>query len=138
MGIREEVYYDGGPYVWDLILGILVGFTIILIPFTVGAIVRALWVRYRITNRRVSVTGGWFGRQRSDVVYSEMVSIVSVPRGWGGWGDMVITLKNGNRLEMRSVPNFREAVAYIEQRMADKAKKAEDTTAKKEDATVVA
>jgi nitrogen fixation protein len=123
MGIREEVYYDGSPHIGDLILGILAGFTIILIPFTVGAIVRALWLRYRITNRRVSVTGGWFGRERSDVVYSEMVSIVSVPRGFGGWGDMVITLKNGNRLEMRSVPKFREAVAYIEQRIADKSKK---------------
>lgn len=123
MGIREEVYYDGGPHVGDLILGILAGFTLLLIPFTVGAIVRALWLRYRITNRRVSVTGGWFGRDRSDVVYSEMVAIKSVPRGWGAWGDMVITLKNGNQLEMRSVPNFREAVAYIEQRVADKTKK---------------
>ncbi|MCS6813082.1 MAG: PH domain-containing protein [Cyanobacteria bacterium] len=124
MGIREEVYYDGGPHVGDLILGILAGFTLILIPFTVGAIVRALWLRYRITNRRVSVTGGWLGRSRSDVVYSEIVTIKSVPRGWGAWGDMVITLKNGNQLEMRSVPNFREVVAYIEQRVADKAKKA--------------
>ncbi len=123
MGIREDVYYDGGPHVGDLILGILTGLTLILIPFTVGAIVRALWLRYRITNRRVSVTGGWFGRDRSDVIYSEMVSVVSVPRGWGAWGDMVITLKNGNRLELRSVPNFRDVVSYIEQRIADKTKK---------------
>jgi nitrogen fixation protein len=123
MGIREDVYYDGGPHVGDLILGILAGLTLILIPFTVGAIVRALWLRYRITNRRVSVTGGWFGRDRSDVIYSEMVSVVSVPRGWGAWGDMVITLKNGNRLELRSVPNFRDIVSYIERRIADKMKK---------------
>ena len=126
MGIREEVHYDGGPHIGDLILGILVGFTIILIPFTVGAIVRALWLRYRITNRRVSVTGGWFGQTRSDVVYAEITGITSVPRGWGSWGDMVITLKNGNRLEMRAIPNFRELAAYIEQRIADRAKKESD------------
>ncbi len=68
MGIREDVYYEGGPHIGDLIINVLLGFTIICIPLTVGAIVRALWLRYRITNRRISVTGGWMGRTRSDII----------------------------------------------------------------------
>ncbi|MEO0684510.1 MAG: PH domain-containing protein, partial [Cyanobacteria bacterium J06649_11] len=86
MGIREEVYYEGGPHIGDLIIGILIGLTIVGIPLMVGAIVRALWLRYRISDRRISVTGGWLGRDRSDIIYSEIVKIAKVPRGIGLWG----------------------------------------------------
>ena len=120
MGIREEVYFEGGPHIGDLILNILVGFTIVGIPLTVGAIVRALWLRYRITDRRVSVIGGWMGRDRSDVIYSEIAKIAKVPRGLGLWGDMVLTMKNGTRLEMRAVPKFRETYDYISEKAAAK------------------
>jgi Bacterial PH domain len=120
MGIREEVYYEGGPHVGDLITSILIGFTVLGIPLAVGSIVRALWLRFRITDRRISVTGGWQGRDRNDVIYSEIVKVVTVPRGFGLWGDMVLTLRNGTRIEMRSVPNFREVYDYINERIAAK------------------
>jgi hypothetical protein len=102
MGIREEAFYEGGPHIGDLILNILIGFTVIGIPLTVGAVVRALWLRYRITNRRVCVTGGWMGRDRTDVIYSEIVKVAKVPRGLGLWGDLVITIRNGNRFRNAS------------------------------------
>lgn len=120
MGIREDIYYEGGPHIGDLILNILIGFTVVGIPLTVGAIVRALWLRYRITDRRISIMGGWMGRDRSDVIYSEIVKIVKVPRGLGIWGDMVVTLRNGSRLEMRAIPKFREVYDYINERVAAK------------------
>ncbi|KOP23511.1 ribonuclease P [Hapalosiphon sp. MRB220] len=120
MGIREEVYFEGGPHIGDLIINILIGLTIVGLPLTVGAIVRALWLRYRITDRRVTVTGGWMGRDRSDVIYSEIVKIVKVPRGIGIWGDMVLTLKDGSRLELRAVPKFREIYDYITERVTAK------------------
>ncbi|AFZ03266.1 PH domain-containing protein [Calothrix sp. PCC 6303] len=120
MGIREEVYYEGGPHVGDLITSILIGFTVLGIPLAVGSIVRALWLRFRITDRRISVTGGWQGRDRNDVIYSEIVKVVTVPRGFGLWGDMVLTLRNGTRIEMRSVPKFREVYDYINERIAAK------------------
>ncbi|MDJ0734556.1 MAG: PH domain-containing protein [Nostocaceae cyanobacterium] len=120
MGIREEVYFEGGPHIGDLILNILIGLTIVGIPLTVGAIVRALWLRFRITDRRVTVTGGWRGRDRSDVIYSEIVKIVTVPRGIGLWGDMVLTLRDGSRLELRALPKFREIYDYMNQRIAAK------------------
>ena len=127
MGIKEEPIYEGGPHIGDLILNLLVGLTIIGLPLTVGAIVRALWLRYRITNRRISVIGGWMGRDRTDIVYSEIVKVAKMPRGFGAWGDLVVTLRNGNRLELRALPRFREIENYINEKMAAKTKQAETT-----------
>lgn len=123
MGIREEVRYEGGPHVGDLIINILLGFTVICLPLTIGAIVRAVWLRYRITDRRISVTGGWMGRDRSDIIYSEVSRVVTVPRGLGLWGDMVVTLKDGSRLELKSLPQFRDLYTYINERVAAKSSK---------------
>lgn len=117
MGIREETFYEGGPHIGDLIFNILLGFTVICLPLTFGAIARAIWLRYYITNRRISVTGGWMGRDRSDIIYSEIRQVVTVPRGMGIWGDMVLTLNDGSRLEMRAVPRFRETAAYINEKI---------------------
>ncbi|HHP7230433.1 MAG TPA: PH domain-containing protein [Xenococcaceae cyanobacterium] len=120
MGIKEEVYYEGGPHIGDLIINILLAFTVICIPLTVGAIVRALWLRYRITDRRISVIGGWMGRERTDIIYNEVVKVVKVPRGIGLWGDLVITLKDKSRLELRAIPRFREISEYIAEKAANK------------------
>ncbi len=124
MAIKEEVYYEGGPHVGDLIIGLFLATTVICIPLTIGSIVRALWLRYRITNRRITVTGGWMGRDRTDLIYSEIVKVITVPRGLGAWGDMVVTLRDGSRLELRSVPKFREVYDYINDKLSDRAKKA--------------
>ena len=120
MGIREEVYYEGGPHIGDLIINLLIGLTLVGLPLTVGAIVRALWLRYRFTNRRISVIGGWMGRDRTDIIYSEIVKLAKVPRGIGLWGDMVVTLRDGSRLELRAVPKFRDLYDYINEKIAAK------------------
>ncbi|MDB9313453.1 PH domain-containing protein [Spirulina sp. CS-785/01] len=120
MGIKETAFYEGGPHIGDLIINILLGFTVICLPLTVGAIVRALWLRYRITDRRISITGGWQGRDRTDVIYSEIVKIVKVSRGIGLWGDIVVTLRDRSRLEMRAIPRHREIYDYIAEKAADK------------------
>lgn len=120
MGIREEVYYEGGPHIGDLIINVLIGLTLIGLPLAVGAIVRALWLRYRITDRRITVTGGWQGRDRTDIMYSEIVKIAKVPRGIGVWGDMVLTLRDGSRLELRALPKFRDINQYINEKVAAK------------------
>ena len=109
----EDLFYEGGPAIGDLILNLLAGLTLIGLPFTVAAIIRALWLRFKITNRRISVTGGWFGKDQSQVTFSQINELRSVPRGFGSYGDMVLILKDGSKLEMRSVPNFRETEKYI-------------------------
>jgi nitrogen fixation protein len=121
MAVNEEVYYEGAPHIGDLVISLLMSIFVITIPLCIGAIARALWVRYRITNRRITVTGGWRGQTRTDVVYAEIAKIVTVPRGFGSWGDMVLTLKDGSRLELKSLPRFREAYEYIESKLSIKA-----------------
>ena len=132
--IQEDTFYEGGPAKGDLIFNILLGFTLIALPFTVGAIVRALWLRFRITSRRVSVSGGWMGKDRSQVVYSQIREVRSVPRGFGAWGDMVLVLTDGSRLELRSMPRFREVESYIEERIKSrsesKASSSDNTSSK--------
>jgi hypothetical protein len=113
---NESVFYAGGPARGDLLLNLLFGLTLIGIPFAVAAVVRALWLRYRVTSRRIEVNGGWMGRERTQVVYSQIREVRSAPRGLGAWGDMVLVLSDGSKLEMRSVPRFRELEAYIEER----------------------
>ena len=127
MGIKEETFYEGGPHVGDLIINILLGFTVICLPLTVGAIVRSLWLRYRITDRRISVTGGWQGRDRTDIIYSEVTKINKVPRGIGAWGDIVVTLRDGSRLELRAMPRFREISDYMAEKVASKTGKPIDS-----------
>lgn len=127
MGIKEESFYEGGPHVGDLIINILIGLTVIGLPLTVGAIVRSLWLRYRITDRRISVTGGWQGRDRTDVIYSEIIKIAKIPRGIGTWGDIVVTLRDGSRLELRALPRFREIYDYIAEKVANKTGKPIDS-----------
>ena len=116
LSVEESVWYEGGPARGDLIVGLILCLTLVGLPLGIGAIVRALWLRYRITSRRIEVNGGWLGRDRSQVVYSQIREVRSVPRGWGSWGDMVLVLNDGSKLEMRSVPRFRELEAYIEER----------------------
>jgi hypothetical protein len=116
--VTETTFYEGGPARGDLLFNLLFGLTLIGIPFAVGAIVRALWLRFRITSRRISVSGGWLGRDRTQVVYSQVREVRSVPRGFGAWGDMVLVLSDGAKLEMRSMPRFRETEAYILEQMA--------------------
>ena len=116
--IQEDVHYDGGPARGDLIFNLLLGVTLIGLPFAIGAIVRAAWLRFRITSRRISVTGGWMGKEKTQVVYSQIKEVRTVSRGFGAWGDMVLVLSDGARLEMRSIPNFRQTEDYILERMA--------------------
>jgi Bacterial PH domain len=120
MGIKEETFYEGGPHVGDLLFHLFLSVFIVFIPLAVGSIVRAIWLRYKITDRRISVIGGWMGKDRTDLVYSEITDALTIPRGLGFWGDMVIILKDGSKLELRSVPRYREVYDYINERVIAK------------------
>ena len=54
INMNEEAFYEGGPAKSDLIINLLAGITILGLPFTFAAIVRALWLRYKITNKRIT------------------------------------------------------------------------------------
>ena len=57
------------------------------------------------------------GKDKTQVVYSQIKEVRTVPRGFGAWGDMVLVLTDGARLELRSMPRFRDVEAYILERI---------------------
>jgi hypothetical protein len=60
------------------------------------------------------------GKDRTDIIYSEITRITKMPRGIGLWGDIVVTLRDKSRLELRAIPNFREIHDYIAEKVAEK------------------
>tara|TARA_B100000212_G_scaffold294848_1_gene237693 strand:- start:341 stop:754 length:414 start_codon:yes stop_codon:yes gene_type:complete len=114
IAINEEVFYEGGPAKSDLIINLLAGLTILGLPFAFAAVVRSLWLRFTITNKRITIVGGWFGRSKSQVSLNNIKEIRSVPRGFGSYGDMVLILNDGSKVEMKSLPLFREKQDFIE------------------------
>jgi hypothetical protein len=109
---QETIFFDGGAHYGDLITNLLLGFTLVWLPLTLAAVQRALYLRYRFTNLRVSVISGLTGEDRSDFSYSVIKDVQVVPRFIGEWGDIVITLKDGTKIDLRSVPKFREIAKY--------------------------
>ena len=117
ININEETFYEGGPAKGDLIINLLAGLTILGIPFTFAAIVRALWLRYKITDKKITIDGGWFGRNKTLVALGNIEEVRSIPRGFGSYGDMVLILNDGSKVEMKSLPLFREKQKFIEENM---------------------
>ncbi|XP_042458221.1 uncharacterized protein LOC122042270 [Zingiber officinale] len=109
---KEKVFFDGGAHYGDLVANLLLGFTLLWLPLTLAAVSRAFFLRYRFTDRRVTVISGFTGQDRSDFPYSSIQDVQIVPRFIGEWGDLVITLKDGTKVDLRSVPKFREISKY--------------------------
>ena len=42
--------------------------------------------------------------EQLDAAYQEVKDVVAVPRGLGYWGDMVVTLRNDDKMELRALP----------------------------------
>ncbi|KAG5050577.1 hypothetical protein JHK87_002775 [Glycine soja] len=108
----ETIFFDGGAHYGDLAANLLLGFTLFWLPLTLAAVSRAMYLRYRFTNLRVSVISGLTGQDRSDFGYNVIKDVQVVPRFIGEWGDVVITLKDGTKVDLRSVPKFREIAKY--------------------------
>ncbi|KAL6753069.1 hypothetical protein V8C86DRAFT_2736233 [Haematococcus lacustris] len=113
----ESMHYEGPPHRGDLALNLLLGTTLVWLPLTAAALGRCLFVNYKFTDRRVIVqtTAPWKTEQ-TDIAYQEVKEVVTVARGFGLWGDMVITLRNGDKVEMRSLENFKDLKAYVLER----------------------
>ncbi|PNW79532.1 hypothetical protein CHLRE_08g358540v5 [Chlamydomonas reinhardtii] len=110
----EKLHYEGPPHRGDLAVNLALGTTLFWIPLTIAALGRGLFVNYRFTDKRISVktTAPWKNEQL-DAAYQEVKEVRSIPRGIGAWGDMVVVLRDGSKIEMRALDNFRELQAYI-------------------------
>lgn len=109
---EETIFFDGGAHYGDLLANIIVGFTLVWLPLSLAAVFRAFFLRYRFTNLRVTVISGLTGQDRSDFSYDVIKDVQVVPRFIGEWGDVIITLKDGTKVDLRSVPKFREIAKY--------------------------
>ncbi|KAL8518763.1 hypothetical protein ACS0TY_009934 [Phlomoides rotata] len=116
---EETIFFDGGAHYGDLLANLLLGFTLVWLPLTLAAVFRAFYLRYRFSDLRVTVISGLTGQDRSDFSYDVIKDVQVVPRFIGEWGDVIITLKDGTKVDLRSVPKFREIAKYCLS-MADK------------------
>jgi len=113
----EVVHWEGSPAAADLGINFLLGFTLVCIPLTIAAIGRTAFIKYRFTDKRVSVqTNAPWKTGQTDCAYQEVAEVRTVARALGLYGDMVVVLKNGDKLELRSVEKYRELKDYILQR----------------------
>mmetsp|Transcript_5208 Transcript_5208/g.7333 ORF Transcript_5208/g.7333 Transcript_5208/m.7333 type:complete len:204 (+) Transcript_5208:41-652(+) len=120
----ETVFFEGPPSWTELVIpGISILTVIGIIPFA-AALSRQAWVRYKITSRRISIQSGFGGNDFTEIIYPDIVSVKYVYRSGGEAGDMVIELKDGAKLEMRFVPNFRPIYKYIMERISPEARDA--------------
>lgn len=113
----EKLHYEGPPHRGDLAVNLLLGTTLFWLPLTIAAVGRGAFVKYRFTDRRISViTNAPWKNEQLDAAYQEVKEVRVLPRGVGAWGDMVVVLRDGSKVEMRSLDKFRELKEYIEKR----------------------
>ena len=112
----ETLFFEGPPSKSELIVPGLSVLTVIgIVPFAAAA-ARQAWVKYKITSRRISVQSGVGGQDFTEIVYSDIAGMKFVYRGSKDVGDLVISLRDGAKLEMRFVPQFQEIYRYIFER----------------------
>ncbi|GIM14481.1 hypothetical protein Vretimale_17430 [Volvox reticuliferus] len=107
----------------------MLGTTLFWIPLTIAAIGRGLFVNYKFTNKRISVsTNAPWKTEQLDAAYQEVKEVRSIPRGVGAWGDMVVVLRDGSKIEMRALDRFRELQEYILKRRDELAPRTNELT----------
>lgn len=108
----EEVYYEGPPAKTETIVPTISILTVVGIIPAAAAWARQVWVRYKITSRRIRVQSGIGGKEMAEIVYPDIVEIRTAKRLFGD-GDLVAFLSDGAKFEMRNIPDFDEAIEFI-------------------------
>ena len=104
---EEQLHFESGPHKGDLAVNVALGATLLWLPLTAAAVGRGAFVKYRFTDKRISViTNAPWKKEQLDAAYQEVDDVQTVGRALGVWGDMVVTLKNGDKIEMRSLPKY--------------------------------
>ncbi len=83
-----------------------------VIPFG-ASLARQAWTRFKLTTRRIEVASGFQGKDVVQATWREVVEVKWLRRFGGTAGDIVITLRDGAKLELRSVPDFDRNLAFL-------------------------
>lgn len=108
----EEVHYEGPPAITETILPTISILTVVGLVPAAAAWARQAWVRYKITSRRIRVQSGVGGNDMAEIVYPDITEIRTVKRLFGD-GDMVLTLRDGAKFEVRNIPEFDDTIEFI-------------------------
>ena len=118
----EVTFFEGPPSPTEMLFPAISILTIIgIVPF-ISSLSRQLWVRYKFTSRRISITSGVGGNDQSTIIYPDVEEIRFVFRALGECGDMVLFLKDGAKVEMRHVPNFINVLQFVLDKCDDECK----------------
>jgi len=114
----EKIVYEGPPARGEVVANVAMSWTLVWLPLAIQAVGRALWLKYKITDKRVTVISeSPLRKERTDIPMDQIVDVISVGRGVGLWGDMVVTLRNGEKVEVRSLPDFKTCETIIRENM---------------------
>lgn len=116
---KETIFFESSPSLSELIIPFISILTVIgIIPF-IATLFRQFWVRYTITNRRISVDSGFNRKNHIEIVYRDIKKITYISRFGGVCADVVIVLKDGSRLELRSLSNWEKNINFIKSNCSD-------------------
>jgi hypothetical protein len=116
----ENIFFQGPPSLSELVIPTLSILTVIgIFPF-IATLLRQFWVRYTITNRRISVDSGFKGQDRVEIVYRDIKKVSKISRFGGLTADVVIVLKDNARLELRSLPEWEKNMDFIKKNIPGK------------------
>ena len=122
----EQTFWEGAPSITETLIPGLSLFTVVgVIPFT-ASLARQAWTKYKFTTRRVEVASGFQGKDLVQVLWREIVDIKWLRRYGGAAGDLVLSLQDGSKLEVRSVPDFDRNLAFIMSQVEDDAREASE------------
>ena len=120
----EQTFWEGAPSITETFIPGLSLFTVVgVIPFS-ASLARQAWTKYKFTSRRIEVASGFQGKDLVQVLWRECVDVKWLRRFGGAAGDIVVSLQDGSKLEMRSVPEFDRNLAFIMQQVDDDARDA--------------
>lgn len=71
------MFFDGGPHFGDLAVNLVFGMTVLWLPITFAALFRGLNLRYRFTEKRITIMSSLGDVQRQDFPYSVRFSTIS-------------------------------------------------------------
>merc|ERR1719152_785855 len=124
--VPEQTFWEGPPSITETLIPGLSLFTVVgVIPFT-ASLARQAWTKYKLTNRRIEVASGFQGKDVVQIIYREIVDVKWLRRYGGAAGDLVFSLQDGSKLEVRSVPDFDRNLAWIMSQVEDDAREACD------------
>ena len=122
----ERTFWEGAPSITETLIPGLSVFTVVgVIPFG-ASIARQAWTRYKVTNKRLEVASGFQGKDIVQISWREVDDVKWLRRYGGACGDIVFTLRDGAKIEVRSMPEFDRNLAFIVDQLPDGVKESSE------------